>query len=195
MIIPIIRPDKAKRCIAAINNNAGIDDYEIVVEEDVARVGCPVMVKRLVDRSKGELVCFLGDDTIPQPNFLRNALRAMATLPNGWGLVGLNDQYHNGNKLATHWLADKRLLPFLDGEFFHTGYKHTRCDRELTLRCQRLGRYVWAKDAIIRHNHPAFNNGKTIDDDYIRVYSKDYVMHDKRLFWLRSQNGWKITGD
>lgn len=193
IIIPIIRPDRVWKCITAIKANAGIDDYEIVTAEDTKRIGCPLMVKGLVEETEGDLVCFLGDDTVPQPDFLLNALAAMQTLPDGWGLVGLNDEHHNGNKLATHWLADKRLLPLLDGEFFHTGYKHTQCDRELTLRCQQMGRYIWAKDAVIIHEHPVFGSAEN-DDDYKRVYSKEYLEYDKWLFRRRSQNNWKTPG-
>ena len=190
IIVPFIRPERIKELVATITLNAGIFDYEIEIEEDIERIGCPKMVKRLVEKSNGNLICFLGDDVIPQPDFLKNALKAMQTLPDGWGLVGLNDQHQNGNKLATHWLADKRLLPLLGGEFFHTGYFHTKCDRELTLRCQQAGRYVWAKDAIIEHRHPSFCHVPA-DEDYKRVYSKEYLEHDKRLFWARSQNNWK----
>ena len=53
---------------------------------------------------------FLGDDTIPQYGFYIRALHAMDNLPNRWGLVGLNDGIQNGNILATHWLAHKKLL-------------------------------------------------------------------------------------
>ena len=188
IIIPVIRPAAATRCIVAITENAGIphDQYEIVTETDTERIGCPRMVRRLVARTSGDLVCFLGDDTIPQPYFLKNALAAMATLPDGWGLVGFNDQHHDGNVLATHWLADKRLLLYLDGEFFHTGYWHCYCDGELTLRCQQLGRYVWAKDAVIEHDHPLFKN-EQLAGDYARVYSSKYVWHDKALFIQRNQ--------
>ena len=193
IIIPVIRPDRIKQLITAITLNAGIYDYEIEIEEDIKRIGCPKMVKRLVEKSKGKMVCFLGDDTIPLPDFLKNALSAMKTLTDGWGLVGLNDEHQNGNKLATHWLADKRLLPLLDGEFFHIGYKHTRCDSELTTRCRQMGRYIWAKDAVIKHEHPSFGNGK-VDEDYKRVYSKEYLEHDKQLFWARSQNNWQTPG-
>jgi len=193
IILPVIRPDRVLRCIVAIKVNAGVDDYEIVTDVDEKRIGCPKMVKQLVAKSIGDLVCFLGDDTVPQPGFLLNALTAMKTLPDGWGLVGLNDGHQNGNKLATHWLADKRLLPFLDGEFFHTGYQHVRCDRELTVRCQQMGRYVWAKEAVIIHEHPVFGSA-AVDDDYKRVYSEEYINHDQWLFRKRSQNDWQTPG-
>lgn len=147
IIIPVIRPDKAARCCNAIIENSGIprSQYEIVTEEDKDRIGAPRMVKKLTDESTGDLVCFLGDDTIPQKDFLKNALEAMATLPDGWGLVGFDDniRLRGQIKAAAHWLGNKKLLPLLDGCFFHTGYKHCWCDNELTIRAAELGRYIF----------------------------------------------------
>jgi len=76
IIIPIIRPRKAKRCINLILKNAGVpqDMFEIITEEDNDRIGCPEMVKRLVAKSEGDLILFLGDDSIPQKSFIKNAL-------------------------------------------------------------------------------------------------------------------------
>ena len=186
VVIPVIRPEKAERCIAAIRKNVGIaeGDYEIITEVDEQRRGCPKMLKRLVSRAKYGLVMFLGDDTIPQPDFMKNALRKMSELPDSWGLVGLNDQHHNGNQLATHWLADKRLLPLLEGVFFHTGYSHCFCDNELTERCKIMGRYVWAEDAIVSHFNPILGNAD-MDDDYKRAYSYPNFRADRELFQKR----------
>ena len=186
IIIPIIRPDGAKRCIEAIHENAGVPEsqYEIVTAVDDKRIGCPKMVKALVERTKHDLVIFLGDDTEPQKDFLKKALQAMSRLPEGWGLVGLNDLHHNGNTLATHWMAHKKLLPLLGGEFFHTGYKHTFCDNELLTRCKQMGRYIWADDAVVVHKHPIFEN-KKLEGDYARVYSDEYTKHDQQLFTER----------
>jgi len=130
IVIPTIRPDKLERCINAIKENAGYGNYEIVVEKDdhAAPQGAPKVLKRGVDRSTGELVMFLGDDTIPQRNFLLHAMVAMhRQFPDLDGLVGLNDMLWKG-ELATHWLASKKLLPYLGGEFFHTGYNYLSCD-------------------------------------------------------------------
>ena len=192
VIIPYIRPAGLKICLIAIHHRAGIrgKGYQIIAERDVARIGCPRMVKRLVSKAAYNLIMFLADDVIPQQDFMKNALVAMGKLPGGWGLVGLNDGHHNGNDLATHWLADKRLLPLLDGEFFHTGYIHTFCDMELTTRCKRLGRYIWAEDARLRHNHPLLL-GRPLTGDYARVYSPAVSRHDKNLFIERRKNEWR----
>lgn len=191
IIIPVIRPEKAKRCIDAIDQNAGIpkEDYEVLFSEDTERIGCPKMVKKLVKRSQYDLVCFLGDDTIPRPDFLKNALHAMTRLPSGVGLVGLND---NPGRVgtATHWLAHKELLTYLDGEFFHTGYEHCFCDDELLVRCRLMNRYIYAYDAVIEHDHFIHKDGVPDDDDLKRVYSTEVYLKDMELFKARSLNDW-----
>lgn len=194
IIIPVIRPDKAERCKNAIIENAGIPAgrYEIVTEEDKERIGAPKMIKKMTDSCQGELVCFLGDDTIPQEGFLKHALDAMATLPDGWGLVGFDDNVRiKGTiKAAAHWLADKRLLPLVGGEFFHTGYKHCWCDNELCIRAEELGRYVFCEHARIYHDHPIVDT-KNDDADYRRVYSPEWLAHDVVLFRKRRRNNWQ----
>ena len=184
ILIPVIREDRVKDCIKAIKENIIVpeDKYEILTLVDHDREGCPKTLKKLVEMAKHGFVMFLGDDTIPQKGFLVRAYRYMSEFPGGWGLVGLNDGRINGEWLATHWLASKKLLDHLeDREFFYTGYIHTHCDLELTDKAKELRRYVWAKDARLVHNHP-FKDKKFIDDDYIKVYSDDVRMHDIKLY-------------
>jgi GT2 family glycosyltransferase len=191
VIIPVIRPEGAERCRDAIFDNAGIpsDTFEVLALEDKERIGVAKMVAALTEQSSYDLVCFLADDTIPQPDFLLNALLAMDRLPDEWGLVGLNDGFH-GEELATHWLADKRLLPLIGGEFFHTGYYHCFTDDELTSRCKALGRYVWAEDAKILHLHPMLSGRSTNREEYPGYITENF-MHDQVLFHVRRRNGWK----
>ena len=193
IIIPIIRREKADRCIQMIKENAGIpeSDYEIVTAEDTKRIGCPRMVKKLVKKAKYDYICFIGDDALPQTDFLKNAIKAMMYLPKNKGLVGFND--FTGRNLATHWLCHKDLLPDLGGEFFHTGYIHCFCDNELMARCHDMGKYLYAYDAVIKHDHPSITGNKkdAEDRDYKRVYS-DYVFtKDAKLFNDRLRNNWE----
>jgi hypothetical protein len=182
IIIPVIRPEKAKRCIASIYKNGGLPDsqFEIVTEEDPERIGAPKMVKCLVAKAQYDLVMFLGDDTTVEQDCLKNALDTMNAFPDGWGMVGLNDQHHDGTNLATHWMCHKKLLPYLDGEFFYTGYNHTRCDVELTERCMELGRYIHCKTALLTHHHPNYGTAES-DEDYVRAYGDESVAHDHKL--------------
>jgi len=193
IIIPVIRPEKAKRCVDAIKANSGVGNllYEIITEEDTERIGAPKMVKKMTDACKGSMICFLGDDTIPQPGFLKYAIEAMVTLPDGWGMVGFDDNIRQPGqvKAAAHWLCDRRLLSLLDGEFFHTGYRHCWCDNELSIRATELGRYVFCEKAYIYHDH-VITDSRNDDPDYRRVYSQDWIAHDMILFRQRRRNNW-----
>jgi len=188
--IPTIRPQNIPALIAAIDENTGISDYEIEWLEDVDREGCPKTLKKLVEMSNGDLVCFIGDDTAPEPDFLKHALDAMATLPDGWGVVGLNSQE---SRHAAHFLADKRMLPFLNGEFFSTEYLHCFGDNELTEVAEEMGRFVFADKAVIKHIHPAFKTAES-DKDYDRVYSAEYYDHDLKTYYRRKREryGFKL---
>ena len=204
IIIPVIRPEKAKRCIEAIRKNAGIPHfeelsaqdimagvvaYEIVTEEDKKRIGVTKMVKRLTDKSKGELVCFIGDDCVPSKDFLKNAIHAMQHIPDGWGMVSFNDN-PTTTRSAAHWLAHKKLLPFLGGEFFHTGYRHCFCDDELLIRCQEMNRYIYAYDAFIYHEHPLTDPKVKPDENFESVHREEIYNADHELFKKRMDNGW-----
>jgi len=188
ILIPILRPEGAYRCVKALECE-GPYEFEIIWEEDKDRIGCPKMLKRLVEKSQYDWVMFLGDDTIPQTGMILRAFEASEGLPNGWGMVGLNDGFHDGNLLATHWMAHKKLLPLLGGEFFHTGYRHTYCDVELTQRCKEMGRYIFAENAKLIHDHPILKNEK-LTGDYARVYNEENQRHDLILFRRRERDGW-----
>jgi len=177
IIVPVIDTEKAERCLDAIERNTGLlrAEVQVISRIDINRIGCPEMVNRLVAECESDVVCFVGDDCIPQPGFMTNALEAMATLPDGWGVVGLNDGVHPG--AATHWLADKRMLPLLGGEFIHTGYKHCFCDNELQERATAAGRYIWAENAKLIHDNPVLTGQKT--------YDAEMWKHDEALFFSR----------
>jgi len=196
ILIPVIRPEKAERCIAAIKQNAGIDvsQFRVIAWVDTERVGCPWMIKCMtayaLANERWPWVCFLGDDTIPGKDFLKIALAYAAMFPDGWGMVGFNDQLHVGGYPATHWLAHKKLLPFLGGEFFSTEYIHCYCDRELTDRAMGLDRYIWADQAMVFHDHPIINK-QPLTGDYKRVYSPTVKMKDFETYHRRKRKGWQ----
>jgi len=141
-------------------------------------------------------VMFLGDDTIPQKNFLFHAIVAMyKNFPELDGLIGLNDLYWRG-EFATHWLASKKLLPMLGGEFFHTGYNHLSCDNELTEMCRKVGKYAWCEVAKVYHDHPGVHgwSDESYDKHYRRVYQYDTMRKDRQLLEARSKLlGFQIT--
>jgi len=189
IVIPIIRPDAAKRCIKAIKKNAGlpIGQYEIITGIDTDGVGCPRMVKKLVKRTKHDLVMFLGDDTVPEKDFLKNALLKMQEI--GWGVVGLHTQdkrVKDGNPFA-HWLAHKKMLKYIEGgDFFSTEYNHCWCDNELKDIAEELGKWAWAKDSLITHIHP-INKTAENDEHYKKVYADPIAQHDFKTYCNRKR--------
>lgn len=197
IIIPVIRPKNIPNLKRLIKKNAGIprSQYEILTEEDTKRIGAPKMVKKLTEQSKYSLVMFIGDDCLPQPDFLKEASKAMESLPGKWGLVGLNDMQRPADHSPTHWLAHKKLLEYCE-EFFHTGYIHQYCDNELHLWAALLNQYVRADNAKIFHDHVGFRNKnkdfytnvkESDDEDLKRVYGFKAQEHDRLLFERRKQ--------
>lgn len=182
IIIPTIREENIPYLLERIDETAGIDPslYEVLIDVDHDRIGCPEMVARMTAKTKGEWVLFLGDDTDPEPYFLKNAVAASKELPDQWGLVVLND----GSGRATHWMCHKNMLALTGGDFFHTGYTHQFCDNELANIASEQGRYIYAADAKIVHNHPQDGTGED-DSDYAHVYSEDVRRRDQKLYLQR----------
>jgi hypothetical protein len=186
------RPEKLHRLIEAIKQNAGYDNYEIIVKADNPipnNEGAPKTLKKCVDESTGELVMFLGNDCIPQKDFLKLAVIEMVRVfPQMDGLIGLNDLIWPNGEMFTHWLASKKLLPYLDGEFFHTGYFHAGCDNELTQRCRKINKAVWCEKAKIIHENPGKAEYKNqMDELYANAYRQDKVQHDRELLHKRAK--------
>ncbi len=208
IIIPTLgRPEKLKRCLQAIKENAEYDQYEVIVIHDgepvqdpnfyptdviVAqnpeRLGVPKTVKKAVEMARGELVMFLGNDCVPDKAFLRNAVQKMyqETGQIFHGLVGLNDGVWDG-RIASHWLASKKLLPLLDGELFHTGYNHVGCDNELTERVRKMGLYWYAEDAKLMHDHPIHKGMKEEDMDEVYKLAYSKTKEDRALLAERAK--------
>jgi len=183
VVIPVVRVEESLKCIEAVINNAGIprEDFEIVTAIDYERIGCPKMLQGLVARAKYDLICFLGDDTIPQKDFLKIALDEMIWIRDGWGVVGLNS---GGNPYA-HFLADKRIMEHIPGgELYSTEYEHCFGDAEIFDIANDIGRWIYAEMSIVEHKHPIFGTAP-YDKHYLGAYEggkfeRDQVTYRRR---------------
>ncbi|MCP4568380.1 MAG: methyltransferase domain-containing protein [FCB group bacterium] len=195
IIIPVIRPACAEKCVAAIKENADIPagQYEIITEVDINGIGCPKMVEKLTARAKHDLVMFLGDDTEPEPGFLTAAIEEMDKLPGGWGVVGLNTQDPQGSNKYAHWLAHKKILEHIPGgAFFPTVYRHCFGDIELRDISDGLDRWVFAADSKITHNHPV-NETAPYDETYSKAYDDGKWEADQDTYFGRKIERTKAT--
>jgi hypothetical protein len=181
VIIPIVREDKAKRAIEAVELHC--PGVEIIAEKDVNGIGCPQMVERLVAKATRQRILFLGDDTIIQAGALLHACEKMDSLPEGWGVVGLNTLPFS-DKL--HWLADKRMMSLIPGgQLFPTVYKHCFCDDELKDIALEHGRWVFSPESIVEHDHPV--EGADSDEFYQKAYQSDNFKQDQVTYFKRKR--------
>lgn len=181
VIIPVVRPESADRCIESVKKN--LPGAEIVSAVDVDRIGCPRMVNLLTKEATREWIIFLGDDTELVDGFDIALEVAVDKLEQGWGVVGLNTE--PGNPKA-HWMAHKKMLDILpDGVFFPEEYQHCWCDDELFDVASENDLWVFAEDAIVKHYHPV-NHGP-VDNFYVVSYSDERCIHDKRTYYQRKR--------
>ena len=196
IVIPSMRD--TKELLELIDKTANYPDYEVIVEKDSFEnnLGVAKTFNNGVAKSKGELVVYMGDKDIPQPNFLILAvLKMIKEFPEIDGMVGLNDLHWLAGEIATHFLISKKLLPFLDGEIFHSGYYHCGVDNELTERCRKVGKYTWCEEAKINIDHPAFDNSE-MDKVYKLSYNAENLKHDRDLLKKRSKElGFELRED
>ena len=179
VIIPVVRPESAKRCIDSINKH--LPGAEIVSRIDTERIGCPKMVNLLTKEATREWVMFLGDDTElldGSESSIENAINEI-----GWGVIGLNTQ--PGNPKA-HWIAHRKMLGILpENVFFSEEYEHCWCDDELFDIANEHGKWFFAEDARVKHHHPV--NQGTVDHFYEESYSANRCKHDKTVYYKRKR--------
>lgn len=181
VIIPVVRPEKAERCIESIKRWA--PEVTIITEVDTEGIGCPRMVEKLTARTTRQIIVFLGDDTIVTEGAFQKALAVMRELPDQWGVVGFNTT--PGNDRA-HWMADRRILKHIPGgSFFSTEYSHCWGDDELKDIAREQGKWGYADDAVIEHDHPI--NGGEYDEFYVKAYPNGKAMADRATYIRRKR--------
>ena len=100
-------------------------------------------------------------------------------------MVGLNTEDPRGSNPLAHWMAHKKMLDYIPGgAFFPTDYKHCFCDNELKDIAEEMGRWVFAENAKIKHNHPV-NESAEWDEYYEKAYADGAWDHDQKTYYRR----------
>lgn len=209
IIIPTrFREELLNRTLEAIKaNTQSYPNMEVTVFRDEKEIplGCPKATNQAVKSalsSEGkpddwvcpDYICFLGNDTVPQPNWLNEAMLAMRTFPDGKGMVGFNEGYTQG--LAHHFVIHKDLIDELpEGKLFWEEYTHNFVDNELRERMEYAYKYRWCSKALIVHSwyssigttpDTPLRTADECDERTIKDYAKDEaIYHSRRSQWVR----------
>jgi len=136
--------------------------------------------------SKGEYVVFAADDLRWGDRWLD---AAMAVMPAGGGLVGLNDLHRTFamKRESTHYIVHRRtIVEHLNGCIGFPHYRGACNDSEACGRARRAGVYVPCYDAIVEHVH--YNHGNREMDDTDRMWFKS-KRKSLREFYRRERLG------
>jgi glycosyltransferase involved in cell wall biosynthesis len=127
------------------------------------------------------------DDIKPHPGWLE---AAMAAAKPATGVIGTNDLgsarvmagLHSTHPIVRRSYIDEHGT--IDGEraVMHEGYPHEYADDELVATAQRRGVWVFARDSVVEHLHPAWGKAET---DELYDGQDDRMRRGRALFKRR----------
>ena len=202
------RPEKVVRCVNSLRGTTDWRRVDIKVMLDLedkaserALSGMPVEVVFTTNR-KGSIAAWnemLGlfnnysayvaaaDDLVFHQGWYAATMRTLQLL-GGDGMVGFNDLHYDGDKeWSTHWLGTRDfLINHNGGVIYAPHYGSWWCDPEVNDRARAVGKYIWAKDAVVEHVHPDWGKA-TVDQTYTEATK--YHAKDTETYKTRKANG------
>jgi len=176
-VIPTLgREEGLEKCLnSIISLNYPKDKVEAIIKRDSFenRIGVPKLVKQGIEESTGEWVVFASNDTEFTPDSINEAL---AVGQNGYVAFNTGEVYPDGGNANEHFMIRKDIIEKI-GEVFDTEFYHCGCDNLLMAKMKKLGIFVRADKAIVKHHH--FAQGATMDKTYQLGWS--HVEEDRAL--------------
>lgn len=143
-------PERRQRlldCVRAVQENSNYP-HELVVFENLLG-GWVGAVRGMIKDLGEDPVVVIGDDTIPQSDWLKILVSAYAErFPNNDGLAQPDDGSHKG-RIASYPMATPQFLL----RWIYSGYKHNYADKELKNVAQSRGLYLWVPESKVVHRH------------------------------------------
>jgi hypothetical protein len=171
VIIPLMRPHRIAPVVASIQEST--EDYEIIV---VATGECadaardlpvilleddggtwPVRINRGYLATTAPSFVTGADDLDFRPGWFEAVQQTMSTLPDGGGVIALNDLY---NSNGVHFVIQREYIESFGGYkdapgiVVFPGFKHQYSDDAIRLTAQNRGRFAYCNEAIVEHLHP-----------------------------------------
>lgn len=174
------RKERLKECLAAIEENSKNVDYELFVFENELG-GWVAAVREMMNRlPKDQLVVIIGDDCIPQPNWLRPLVdKFNEKFPDKDGLAQPDDGIWGG-RIASYPVATAGYL--LD--WIYPGYVHYYADEELATAAREQHKYLYVPNSKVVHRG---GDDKELWDETYEKESK-FGNQDKLLFDHRRES-------
>jgi glycosyltransferase involved in cell wall biosynthesis len=194
IVIPTLgREESLSKLLEAIEKNANYNNYEIIVQKDSFedRKGVCKMFNEGVKKSTGDYVMFLGNDCLPQKNFLVHAVRQMSkSFENFDGMIALKTIFKTKDgyrqfigENSSHFLISKKLLCYFGNNFFNPIYNHYFCDNELAERCIAMNKFSLCEHSIVLHNNP--HHAFEVEHDEVSRISYSFFKQDEATFTKR----------
>jgi hypothetical protein len=146
--------------------------------------------KCLAQEPLSDLYSLSSDDVIYHSGWHEQSLSLLDGL-GGYGLIGYNDTYSDGNIYAGHFLVSRDfLIDQVGGCIYPPLYKSWWCDREISDIAQNLGCYAWSTESIVRHCNYEFVNAHP---DQVSLDAYPLHEDDHQLYLKRKSEGFPTT--
>jgi hypothetical protein len=140
----------------------------------------PAMREMMKQLNPKQLVCVLGDDCEPAPNWLKILVETFESkFPDGDGLVQPNDGTGRNGGIASYPVCTAEYLL----KWAYSGYTHNFCDEEMALTAKQRGKYAFVPTSIGNHRHHSNTPGVVRDETY--KLEDESAFGDKELFGQR----------
>mgnify|MGYP001559889138 CR=1 FL=1 len=141
------RRQRLQECIRSVQENSGYPHELVVFENSLG--GWVAAVREMVMDLGDDPVVVIGDDTLPQPDWLKTLVGAYTKrFPDNDGLVQPDDGSHRG-RIASYPMATPRFLL----AWIYSGYRHNYADKELKKVAEAMGKYLWVPESKVIHKH------------------------------------------
>lgn len=161
----------------------------LVVVHNVRRVGAIAAWNQGLGQATGDILVFFNDDCYPEDGWLDAALKAHKEELDGYGLVGFNAGYQDGNKLAVQYLFDRQFcIDVLGGVMAYPIFNFYYNDTVSNDLAKRANNFYWCEEAVVQHQHWSRPGVKKNMDDLDRE-NQPFADKDKVIY-----ENWKAHG-
>jgi len=134
-------------------------------------------------KSSGWYIVFGGDDLRFTPGSLDVAIKFLEETLGGFGLVGFNDGYQDGNTLSVHYIADIRFIKLiLGGRIGFPMFLFYCNDNVPNLLAKQSGRFYWCRESVVNHCHYTRPGEMGREKDYMDRKNEGLVPEDIRRY-------------